>query len=657
MRAEGKARVAARLSCAAAALLACAPSAALAQQAPPPQPQPPGSAELDPTAPLDPMPDLGVEWPDMQAEPAATVDNAAPQPITDAAAERRYSLAIQGLENVDGGAQLVEAFDEQSALRAGRDKEANAAQIDRRSKADAELLAELLRSRGYYDAVVQPRIEPRGETLAVLLDAEPGQQYRFASVELPGVPPELRPVFAVKDGDPIIAEDVIKAGADLKVALGEQGFALAEIGEQRIDLDHSTGTAALVLPVSPGPVARFGAIRVDGRPPFSAKHVATIARFKAGDAFAQSKVNDLRRALIATGLVASTEVRLVPSADRRTVDVAVHLEPAPTRTIAGEVGYGTGEGIRAEASWQHRNFLNPEGALTLRGVAGTKEQLAAVEFRRNNFGRRDRVLDLQALASKVDRDAYRARTVLLGAQLERQSNIIWRKTWTWSVGADVILTDERGVFDDPQTKQTRTFLLLTLPASLRYDRSNDLLDPTDGFRIGGSISPEISAHGGSFGYARTQLDASAYHPVSTRTVLAGRVRLATILGAQAADIAPSRRLYAGGGGSVRGYGYQQLGPRDAFGDPIGGRGLAEFSLEARHKLDLFGGNFGIVPFLDGGTLTSDIAPGTNGWQFGAGIGVRYYSSFGPIRVDVGTPLNPREGDAPVAVVVSLGQAF
>ena len=271
--------------------------------------------------------------------------------------------------------------------------------------------------------------------------------------------------------------------------------------------------------------------------------------------------------------------------------------------------------------------------------------------------RRDQVFDLLVLASNVDRDAYRAKTLQLSALIERQSNIIWRKKWTWSYGADLIATDERGIFDDPTNKETRTFLIAALPLSLRYDGSNDLLDPTKGFRLGGRLSPEISAKGGKFTYGRVQIDASVYHPVSDGVVLAGRVRLGTILDAKPSSIAPSRRTYSGGGGSVRGYGYQELGPRDAFGDPIGGRGLAEFGLEARVRLKAFGGNFGIVPFLDGGTLTSGITPDFGNWQFGAGLGVRYYSSFGPIRVDVGTPLNPRSGDAPVAVAVSLGQAF
>jgi len=677
MKWRGEAREAARLLCAAAvAFVLAAP--ALAQPAPSGDP-----TELDPSAPLEPMPDLGVDWPDPGASdrpsPAPSPDQAAdPQPTpaeppAEAAvteddrasdsAELRYSVVLQGLENIGSAAELVSAFDTQSALRKDRDDPANAAQIDRRSRADAELLAELLRSQGYYDAVVEPSIERTGGTLLVVLAAQPGEQYQFQSVELPGLEaagPEaetLRQAFGVKPGDPVIAEDVLAGGIALKVALGEQGFALANVSEQQILIDHEAHKAQLVLPVETGPLASFGVIQVSGQPPFSSRHVAHIARFHSGEKFRQSKVDDLRRALIATGLVASAEVKVVPAADGRTVDLAVNLQPAPMRTIAGEIGYGTGEGVRVEASWQHRNFFNPEGALTVRGVAGTQEQLAAVQFRRNNFRARDQVLNLQALVSNTNRDAYEAKTIQIGGNIERQSNIIWHKKWTWSLGADVLATNERGVFDTLGVKETRNFLLTALPATLVYDGSDDLLDPTRGFRLGGRISPEISAHGGSFAYARTQLDASVYHPLSSSVVAAGRIRLGTIVGASSMSIAPSRRLYAGGGGSVRGYGYQQLGPHDLDGDPIGGRGLAEFALEARVRLKAFGGNFGLVPFLDGGNLTTKSWPGTSGWQFGAGIGVRYYSSFGPIRIDVGTPLNPRAGDGPVAVTVSLGQAF
>jgi translocation and assembly module TamA len=672
MSGRGSKLGAARLLCA-AACAAVLPHAAYAQT-PPVQQAPPAATEpeLDPNAPLAPMPDLGVEWPDLNAKEtavAAPPAQAAPArgkraaKATEATGTLRYTVEVEGLSALGSGADLLKAFHQQSTLEAERKDAANAAQIGRRASADADLLVELLRSQGYYDATVEPRTDRRGDQLVVILAADPGSQYRFASVELPGLDAagsdagKLRSAFAVKAGDPVIAQDVIAGGTALTQALGEEGFAEAKLGEQDIEVNHQTHLATLVLPVTPGPIARFGTIHVSGRPPFSAQHVAIIARFKRGDPFQRSKIDDLRRALIQTTLVANADIKVVPVDGGRVVDLDVRLEPAPSHTIAGDVGYGTGQGALVEATWTDRNFFNPEGALTLRGILGTTEQLSGVEFRRSNFLQRDQTLDLQFTGSHQKFDAYEARTALLAGNIERLSNFIWQKKWTWSYGAQLLATDERGVFSLTGAKDTRTFFIAALPVTLGYDGSDSLLDPTRGFRLSGWISPEYSGHGGSLTYARSQIDASAYHPVSDRVVIAGRVRLGTILGASAFDLAPSRRFYSGGGGSVRGYGYQQLGPKDADGDPIGGRGLAEFAIESRIRLKQFGGNFGVVPFFDGGSLTTDVLPELKGWRFAAGAGVRYYSSFGPIRIDLGVPLNRQKGDGPFAVTVSLGQAF
>ena len=138
-----------------------------------------------------------------------------------------------------------------------------------------------------------------------------------------------------------------------------------------------------------------------------------------------------------------------------------------------------------------------------------------------------------------------------------------------------------------------------------------------------------------------------------RIVLAGRVRVGSILGARTQSIAPSRRFYSGGGGSVRGYGYQLIGPRDAANTSIVGRSLTEFAVEARVRL----GSFGIVPFLDGGNIYTSPMPKFSKFRLGTGLGARYYSSFGPIRIDIGTPLNRQPGDSRITVAVSLGQAF
>jgi translocation and assembly module TamA len=659
--------LAARLACA-AATVATVPSLAMSQTASLPPPDP---AELDPSAPLAPLPDLGVAWPELKGEdatpapalPSTSTKSAGRVKANSTTGDIRYTVTVEGLGPLGGTEDLLKAFREQSALQAERKDPANAAQIGRRASADADLLRELLRSQGYYDADVEARTENAGGELRVILTADPGQQYRFAAVDLPGLDAagsdaaRLRDSFAVKAGDPVIAADVIAGGLALTHALGEEGFASAKIGEQDVEVNHQTHLATLTLPVTPGPVARFGAIHVTGRPNFSAHHLAIIARFRPGAPFRRSKLEDLRRALIQTTLVANADIQVVPVQGGRIVDVNVRLEPAPSHTIAGELGYGTGQGARIEASWTDRNFLNPEGALTVRGVAGTAEQLLGVQFRRSNFLQRDQTLNLQVSASHQKFAAYEAKTIFLSANIERQSNFIWQKKWTWSYGLESLATNERGVFSSAGVKDTRTFLIAAAPLSLGYDGSDSLLDPSRGFRLNLRVSPELSSHGGRFTYARTQFDASAYHPVSDQVVVAGRVRIGTIFGAGVFQIAPSRRFYSGGGGSVRGYGYQQLGPKDLDGDPIGGRGLAEFGLETRIRLKQFGGNFGIVPFFDGGSLTDETIPDFKNWRFAAGIGARYYSSFGPIRVDVGIPLNRQKGDGPLAVSVSLGQAF
>ena len=187
---------------------------------------------------------------------------------------------------------------------------------------------------------------------------------------------------------------------------------------------------------------------------------------------------------------------------------------------------------------------------------------------------------------------------------------------------------------------------------------DDLLDPTEGFRLGVRLSPEVSRTLGSeHFYLRGQVEGTYYLQASDSIVVAGRARFASIPGAPVSAIAPSRRLYAGGGGSVRGYEYKGIGPRNSLGDPRGGRSLTELSVEARIRTGLFGGAFGIVPFIDAGTVGEDATPGFDEIKLGAGIGARYHTSFGPLRIDVGVPLNPGPNDPKFGVYVGLGQSF
>ena len=668
-------------------------------------------APLDPDQPLTEFPDFGVEWPDLDdaAEPvfdeseseaaddthteseaeAGTDTASAPaseegledqvpaeerllardpalnayQP-TDALAETAYRVSFEGLPETIG-----ETFDTRfeilSVLERYRGDDANFAQIRRRAQSDGELVERLLRIEGYYDAVVQTRFEADGaKRVAVVIEVQAGPQYRLDAIALPGlenaVPPDpeqFRDIFGLQTGAVVNSDRIMDAIGRLDVAMVESGYAFAETGEPELEIDHAERLGDLEVPVTPGGRFNFGSIVMAQSDLFDADHVQMIARFAPGDLYQASEVEDLRRALIATGLVSTLTIEPVAAEDPDAVDIAVNVTPAPLRTIAGELGYGTGESFRSAASWEHRNFFPPEGLIRATAVLATQEQSGSIAYRRNNYRRRDNVLNGRMALSVLDRPAFKAQTFSVAANIERQSNLIYQKRWSWSVGIELLASRETDITGPAATTDRETFFIGSLPGSVTFDASDDLLDPTRGFRVTARVAPEASLQDGSFFYVRSQLDGSAYFPVSDKIVLAGRARFGTIVGAGSNRIAPSRRLYSGGGGSVRGYGYQSIGPRDANNDPLGGRSLVEFSLEARVRTGFFGGNLGIVPFIDAGNVYTSSTPDFSGLRYGAGLGVRYYSDFGPIRIDVGTPINPQPGDSRIAVYVSLGQAF
>jgi len=657
-------------------------------------------APLDPDQPLTEFPDFGVEWPDLEDATEPVFDEAeteteaevqsqtaseegsedqqvpaeerllaqdpalnAFQP-TDSLAETAYRIRFDGLPETIG-----ETFDTRfeilSVLEQYRGDDANFAQIRRRAQNDAELVERLLRIEGYYDAVVQTRFEADGEErVAVIIQVQAGPQYRLDAIALPGlenaVPPDpqrFRDIFGLQTGAVVNSDQIMDAIGRLDMAMVENGYAFAETGEPELEIDHAERLGDLEVPVTPGGRFNFGSIVLAQSDLFDADHVQMIARFAPGDLYQASEVEDLRRALIATGLVSTLTIEPVVADDPAAVDIAVDVTAAPLRTVAGELGYGTGEGFRSAVSWEHRNLFPPEGLIRATAVLATQEQSGSIAYRRNNYRRRDNVLNGRMALSVVDRPAFKAQTFSVAANIERQSNLIYQKRWSWSAGIELLASRETDITGPAATTDRETFFIGALPGSVTFDASDDLLDPTRGFRITARVAPEASLQDGSFFYVRSQFDGSAYFPVSDKIVLAGRARFGTIVGAGSNRIAPSRRLYSGGGGSVRGYGYQSIGPRDANNDPLGGRSLVEFSLEARVRTGFFGGNLGVVPFIDAGNVYTSSTPDFSGLRYGAGLGVRYYSDFGPIRIDVGTPINPQPGDSRIAVYVSLGQAF
>lgn len=644
---------------------------------------PPLADSLD--APLEPIPAMEPPQPATSgaelAQPLPTLNSFDTTPlqtgveVADAdAPEIRYDIEVRGLEPLN----LTGTFRSLSALEEGDGKAANATQVAARAREDEALAVRLMKSLGYYDATAISTIESvpaagqvaaSGEgaaaapgRLRAIVSATPGRLYTLGTITVnaqPTVPADLlRRELPLRTGDPIEAARIQGAEANVSLKLPQQGYPFVKVGERDILLDEATLRGDYTLPVDTGPRSSFGALRTEGDPVFDLEHLNVFPRFDAGDLYDSRMTDDLRDALVATSLFGSIAVEPVRTGEiaadgTERVDLLVRQTRGPARSLAAAAGYGTGEGVKLEGTWTHRNLFPPEGALIASVVAGTQEQGASGTFRRSNAGRRDRTVTAILSAARTDYDAFDALTATLSGRISYDSTPIWQKPLTYAYGFELVGTNE-SVYDFGIGDRRRgTYFIAALPGQILWDRSDDLLNPTRGFRLKLNVSPETSVRGAVRPYVRTMVEATGYFPVSDSLVIAGRARAGSIAGADRNDLAPSRRYYGGGGGSVRGYGFQRLGPFDPQGNPVGGRSLNEFALEARYRF----GDFGIVPFIDAGNAYEDTLPQGRDLRMGAGIGGRFYTNFGPMRVDIATPLNPRPGDGRIALYISIGQAF
>ena len=630
---------------------------------------PPLSSDIN--APLEPMtivPEVvAPAVPPELAEPLPTLATFDTTPLVDVnvtdakAPDIRYDTVQRGLGEIG----LAGQFDGFSALNDGGGKAPNATVVSARAREDEALAVRLMKSLGYYDGTAVSTLEViPGETARVraIVSATPGKRYTLGSITVlaqPTTPPGLvESQLALKIGDPIDAARVQGAEANVALILPQQGYPFAKVGQRDVLLDDLAGTGAYTLPVDVGPRASFGTFTSEGRLAFGAEHVSVLTRFKPGELYDNRKVDDLRAGLIATGLFSTVSVEPVRTRNlnpdgTEQVNLLIEQERGPPRSLSVSGGYSTGQGIRLEGAFTHRNLFPPEGALIVTAVAGTQEQGASATFRRSNAGRRDKTVTFAAGANHSNYDAFDAFTTTVSGRISYDSTPIWQKKLTYAYGFELTGTNE-SVFDFGLGLRKRgSYFIAALPGQVGFDRSDSLLNPTKGYRLKLSLSPETSVRGAVRPYARVLIEASGYYPIGDSIVLAGRVRAGSIAGTGRDDLAPSRRYYGGGGGSVRGYGYQRLGPLDTQGNPVGGRSINEFALEARYRF----GNYGIVPFIDGGNAYESSLPKGGDLRLGVGIGGRFYTNFGPVRVDVATPLNPRKGDGKVALYISIGQAF
>lgn len=568
-----------------------------------------------------------------------------------------YQVDIDAGEGAELGRRLRGLLERSSQLIALQDRPPfTAIGLRRRIDGDIERFQDVLRSEGYYRATVRGDADGQSKPPEVTLVVDPGPAFRLESFTIayatdgePAAPTPNVDDLGIEVGAVARAPSVVTGEKAALRFLANRGHPLAKVVDRKFIVDHKAETMRVHLDVDPGPEARFGAVSVQGLQGVEEDYVRVLIPWREGDLFDQRLVDRYRTRLLRTGLFSAVAIE---RADQLAGDGALPLD---TRLVEGKqrsvgfgVRYSTGEGPAVKVFWEHRNLFGRNEDLGASVEVGAIEQSAEVRFVRPDFRLSEQDLFIDAVATRTNSTAFNELSLETSAGLERPLT----DRWTGSLATSLEwarLKDQEG---------SRTLTLAGLPAWLYYDGANDLYTPTKGVRLRLEATPYAGWFDKTVGFLVSEATGTGYVPFDDgrRFVLAGRLRVGSIAGQPRDDVPANKRFYAGGGESIRGYKFQEVGPIDDDNDPLGGRSLFETSLELRTRV---WGNLGVVSFVEGGNVFEASYPDfADPPRWAAGGGLRYFTPIGPVRLDVAFPLNRRDDiDDPFQFYIALGEAF
>ncbi len=548
-----------------------------------------------------------------------------------------------------------------------------------RAQGDVGRLQDALHSFGYYAGKTAITIEghplddpalpdllgalPAGSTAKVAIAVERGPLFHLRRVSIDGtLPPAAQAALGaklgVKPGDPAAAAPVLAGQGNLLDALRNSGYALAKVGTPDAVETPAAEVLDVTYHVDPGPRVDIGAISVSGLVATNQSYIDRRLQLRPGELYDPVKIEKARQDLTASGIFASVNAS-VPDhvAPDGTLPLTFNVVERPRHAVAFNVAYSTDTGATGGATFTYRNVFGNAETLTLNAALTQAETGAEIQapgynvtvtFTQPDWLRRDQTLTSSLGYVKENLYAYSRKAALAGASVSR------RITDRWSASVGVNGVEERVT----QEGVTRSYTLAGVPLGVRYDSTgpDGLFNPTHGIKAAVTATPtESFSAGGSF-FTIVQATGSTYLNLAAegRSVIALRALVGTIQGASTFQVPPDQRLYAGGSGTVRGYKYQSVGPRFPSYRPIGGTSIDAATIEYRQR---FGESLGAVAFVDAGQVGTTSAPFTGTVQAGAGVGARYYTSIGPIRLDVAVPLQKRRKDDIGEIYIGLGQAF
>ena len=557
----------------------------------------------------------------------------------------------------------------------GEDRTAPATRLEarRRARDAADSATALLRSEGYYDSQVAPDVAAGDRPRAVIM-VTPGPRTLVAAarIDYAGEAPDAvaqaaaRAALKLPHGSPGRAADLLAAEGRAVAALAEHGYADAAARPRTITVDHAAHAVTAAYVIAAGARVRLDGLKIASTGRTDPRWVRRLKPWRDGATYTPEAVAELERRLTDTQVYDTVAVSLAPVAET-TPDglrpVVVSLADRKRRAFDLSAGYSTSEGADFDVRYLRFNQLRRGDTLTLEARLAELDSRFGGEAALPDFLRPGQTLTPSAYLFRTDTDAYDETGGVVSVDLTQR----YGKTSYFTRG--VSFTDSR-----VKDKELGGLDLqaLRLIGAFDLDRTDDTLDPRHGFKADARAVPTFITGGEGRIYVRLLAQASTYVSLTAGDVIAVRGRVGSIVGAQAitldtpppAGSPPVRpgvpaqdRFFAGGGGSVRGYDFQGVGPFYPDGTPRGGLSLVETSVELRHR---FGTSpIGAVLFVDGGSVGDSFRPSLGRYETSVGIGARYSLGFAPIRADFAIPLQrpTNSSQQPFQIYLSVGQSF
>jgi outer membrane protein insertion porin family len=534
-------------------------------------------------------------------------------------------------------------------------------------ESDLQHIAVWMRESGYFEATVHHDLTVDGKNLTITITIDNGPVVRVQTVDLDfaDFTPDAAEAAALRaevalEPETIFTQAAYDSGRDrVELYLQTRGFAYAKVEKSAV-VDTGSHEVAIRYRVTRGLPAVFGTTYITGTDQVAVRLLRREIAFAVGDAYDPAKLDETQARIFGLRLFRSVTVRPRNLEEGSgTVDVAVTVAEGPPRELIAGIGYGLEDGVRGQLRWQHNDFFGGGRQLGFRLKGSLIEQAIEGEFRQPYFLHPQQTFIAPLTQLRDDEPGFTVARIRFAPRIERKLTPHLGLSAAYNIEYDDLSNVPSGTIDPMKSGRedyVARGLVSSLIGVLERNTTVDLLDPREGSVVNLTVEQAGGPWQGAYSFYTAVVDAKKYFPLPGGRTLAGRFRIGTGDGfGQSRDLPLFRSFFAGGINSTRGYDRNLVGPLTDGQKPIGGRSLLEGSIEIRTPIY---GPFGGVAFLDVGEVRRQPASYTVGdLEFGAGVGVRYHTIVGPLRVDLGIPLDPPPGEPHWQIHFSIGQAF